>query len=260
MAETSANGTPIAVLKVIDAETGAETLVYVRTCAEAVTCPDGTALAVHLTALDAHTKDTAAHLSADEKAAMETKQGAQEKATAAQTAAYTAASLLVQAAKLEIATDTTNKVNGGVATAKTYTDGKTLPLEQHAANMQNPHGVTAEQVGLGKVPNKATNDVTPTYTAAGAMAELTSGEKLSVAFGKIAKAIIDLIAHIGNKANPHKVTAKQAGALPTTGGTMTGNLAMGGGYITLTRGKNYGTADEIPEDLPEGALWLKVVE
>ncbi len=201
-----------------------------------------------------------AAMTADEKAGLETKQGAQDKATAVQKAAYTAASLLVQAVKNEAAADATSKANSAVASMKTYTDRKVLPLENHVSNGSNPHGVTAAQVGLGNVPNKATNDLTPTYTQAGTVSHLSSGEKLSIAFGKIAKAISSLISHIGSKTNPHNVTAKQTGALPTAGGTMTGTLAMGGGHITLTRGKNYGTANEIPEDLPEGGLFLKVVE
>lgn len=61
---------------------------------------------------------------------------------------------------------------------------------------KNPHNITAETVGLEKVPNVATNDQTPTYTEATTTETLTSGEKLSVAFGKIKKAITDLISHI----------------------------------------------------------------
>lgn len=73
----------------------------------------------------------------------------------------------------------------------------------------NPHGVTKSDVGLGNVPNVATNDQTPTYTAATSNSNLTSGEKLSVAFGKIAKAISSLISHLSNKSNPHAVTKAQ---------------------------------------------------
>ena len=67
-------------------------------------------------------------------------------------------------------------------------------------------------VGLGNVPNVSTNNQTPTYTEATPLAKLTSGEKLSAAMGKIAKAITDIISHIGNKNNPHGVTAAQTGA------------------------------------------------
>ena len=60
------------------------------------------------------------------------------------------------------------------------------------------HSHTASQVGLSNVPNVATNDQTPTYTVASSNAELTSGEKLSVAFSKIAKAIKSFIAHLAD--------------------------------------------------------------
>lgn len=73
-------------------------------------------------------------------------------------------------------------------------------VEKHTFNTENPHGVTKSQVGLGNVPNVATNDQTPTYTVSTSNAELTSGEKLSVAFGKIAKAVSTLISHIATSA------------------------------------------------------------
>ena len=85
-------------------------------------------------------------------------------------------------------------------------------LRPHTGNVENPHGVTKEQVGLGNVPNKSTNDQTPTYETATSFATLTSGEKLSTAFGKIKLAITNLINHIGNKSNPHGVTAAQVNA------------------------------------------------
>lgn len=84
-------------------------------------------------------------------------------------------------------------------------------ISNHLADKSNPHAVTKAQVGLGLVPNVTTNDQTPTYTVATTLTNLTSGEKLSTAFGKIAKAIVDLIAHIANKSNPHGVTKAQVG-------------------------------------------------
>lgn len=69
---------------------------------------------------------------------------------------------------------------------------------------------TAEMVGLGNVPNVATNDQTPTYTAASAPAALTSGEKLSAAFGKIAAAISALITHLADSVR--HVTAAERNA------------------------------------------------
>lgn len=84
-------------------------------------------------------------------------------------------------------------------------------LNTHINNKSNPHAVTKAQVGLSKVPNVATNDQTPTYTEATTLEKLTSGEKLSIAFGKISKAITDFISHLANKNNPHNVTKEQIG-------------------------------------------------
>ena len=53
----------------------------------------------------------------------------------------------------------------------------------HVNDTNNPHKVTKSQVGLSEVPNVSTNDQTPTFTIASVLANLASGEKLSVAFG-----------------------------------------------------------------------------
>lgn len=58
--------------------------------------------------------------------------------------------------------------------------------------------LTPSDVGLGNVPNVSTNNQTPTYTEATTLAKLTSGEKLSAAMGKIAKAVADLITHLAD--------------------------------------------------------------
>ena len=67
------------------------------------------------------------------------------------------------------------------------------------------------EIGLSDVPNVTTNDQTPTYSEASTLATLTSGEKMSIAFGKIKKAITSLISHTGNISNPHSVTKSQVG-------------------------------------------------
>lgn len=85
-------------------------------------------------------------------------------------------------------------------------------FDEHTENKQNPHNVTKAQVGLDKVPNVATNDQTPTYADTTTLATLTSGEKISIAFGKIKLAITSLINHLSNKENPHGVTASQVKA------------------------------------------------
>ena len=85
-------------------------------------------------------------------------------------------------------------------------------FDAHLNDTNNPHAVTKTQVGLGNVPNVDTNDQTPTYTEATSDANLTSGERLTVAMGKIARAVRSLIGHLANKNNPHAVTAAQVGA------------------------------------------------
>lgn len=89
-------------------------------------------------------------------------------------------------------------------------------FDKHTANNSNPHKVTAAQVGLGNVPNVSTDDQTPTYTVNEVAEPLVVGEKLKVAFGKIARAILNLIGHLDDKTNPHSVTAEQAGAAEKT--------------------------------------------
>lgn len=100
-------------------------------------------------------------------------------------------------------------------------------LKAHVENMENPHGVTKTQVGLGNVPNVATDDQTPTYTAPNALTALVSGEKLGTAMGKLARAVLSLIAHIESNKNPHSVTAKQAGAAEESHNHSTSDITSG---------------------------------
>lgn len=78
------------------------------------------------------------------------------------------------------------------------------------AKEANKPSYTASEVGLGNVPNVATNDQTPTYTAASSNTALSSGEKLSVAFGKLAKIVSSFISHL-SASNPHGITASTVG-------------------------------------------------
>lgn len=123
-------------------------------------------------------------------------------------------------------------------------------LNSHVSNKSNPHGVTKTQVGLGNVPNVATNDQTPTYTQASSLANLTSGEKLSVSFGKIMKAIADFITHKNSTSNPHNVTAAQAGAVPTTrkvnNKALSADITLAASDVGLGNVPNVATNDQTP--------------
>ena len=107
-------------------------------------------------------------------------------------------------------------------------------FDAHCNSRNNPHNVTAAQVGLGNVPNVATNDQTPTYATAKTAKAPESGEKLSVAFGKIRRAVLDLIAHIGNKDNPHGVTAEKIKAAQKSHTHSAADITSG--ILGITRG------------------------
>lgn len=101
-------------------------------------------------------------------------------------------------------------------------------FDAFAARRDNPHNVTADQVGLGNVPNVETNDQTPTYTAANVLGNLISGEKLSTAFGKIAKAVSSLIDHINAVGkNVHKETPESIKAAPAEHQHSTNDITAG---------------------------------
>lgn len=108
-------------------------------------------------------------------------------------------------------------------------------LEAHINDKSNPHGVDKEAVGLGNVPNVGTNDQTPTYTEASSLETLKSGEKLSVACGKISKAVSSLISHIGTVGkNVHKETPTSIGAAPKYHKHSTTDITSG--VLGLARG------------------------
>lgn len=107
-------------------------------------------------------------------------------------------------------------------------------FESHTQNKQNPHNVTAEQVGLGNVPNVQTNDQTPTYVIASSDAELVSGERLGTAFGKIAKAVKSLIAHLKNTNNPHNIKPDAIGAANSQHSHTTSDIISG--TLSTSRG------------------------
>lgn len=100
-------------------------------------------------------------------------------------------------------------------------------LNDHIRDSENPHQVTAEQVGLGNVENKAPSDMTVNFTEAAKLEDVKTGEKLSTLFGKIKKAISTLILHLKAE-NPHQITASKISAAAANhahyvSGVFTGN-------------------------------------
>lgn len=113
-----------------------------------------------------------------------------------------------------------------------------------ASRTDNPHRVTKKQVGLENVPNVSTNDQTPTYQEAENLEEIKSGEKLSVAFGKIKVAMRALISHLSNKENPHGITAAAIQAASSSHKHSTSDINSG--ILAVGRG---GTGVETKEAL-----------
>lgn len=112
-------------------------------------------------------------------------------------------------------------------------------LWAHIARTDNPHSVTKAQVGLGNVPNVTTNNQTPSYSVAVEDQELSSGETMATAFGKLKRAVKRLYDHISDTDNPHNTGFFDAAAVdflsawgePAVVGTYTGNGSSQG---TLT--------------------------
>lgn len=141
---------------------------------------------------------------------------------------------LKNAFKEDYPTYVSNKLELGTTYVK-----QTTTVNRHA--LSGDVTVSKSDVGLGNVPNVSTNDQTPTYTEASSLTALSSGEKLSIAFGKLAKAVSSLISHIANVSNPHSVTKAQVGlgsvvntgdsSTPVENGTT--KFTTGGAYTEL---------------------------
>lgn len=140
-------------------------------------------------------------------------------------------------------------------------------LNKHTGNKSNPHSVTKSQVGLGNVPNVATNDQTPTYSDTTTLVTLSSGEKISIAFAKIKLAITTLINHLANKSNPHGVTKSQVGlgnvenkSSATIRGELTkGNVTTALGYTPANQTDMTNAQDAITQ-LNSDKTWKRIFD
>lgn len=95
----------------------------------------------------------------------------------------------------------------GIETALRQT-GQT-GITDHIANHDNPHAVTAEQVGLGLVRNLGTSD---TATAQAGTSDDVYMTPKSTAAAVTSQAVTPLNLHKNNLGNPHNTTAAQVGA------------------------------------------------
>lgn len=94
-------------------------------------------------------------------------------------------------------------------------------LQSHIDDKDNPHNVTAEQIGLGNVPNVTPANQQPVFSNDYIMKSdgsydvqnIASGEKMGNILRKIRTAVAAFVAHLSAK-NPHNISAADISAAP----------------------------------------------
>ena len=188
------------------------------------------------------------------------------KVTASQVGAYTKAEVDAKGYVTKSVTNglaTASALTAEVTRAKAAEKANADAIAAHKSDKKNPHGVTAAQVGAytkGEVDAKGyvTKTVTNGLATASALtAEVTRAKKAESANATAAanakKAATD---HAARTDNPHKVTAAQTGAVPTTrtinGYTLDKDLDL---YAEDVGAYSTETADARFYPLAEGNVW-----
>jgi hypothetical protein len=133
---------------------------------------------------------------------------------------------------INIALGDAENVDAIIGEYSAYADKKVV--ENHINDYENPHKVTAEQIGLGNVENVSVNNATPTFTESTALEELVSGDKTTTLFGKLKTAVKAVIDHINNKNNPHSITVAKIGAAASSHTHSTTDINTGS--LSIERG------------------------
>lgn len=102
---------------------------------------------------------------------------------------------------------------GDVATAISNRPTPILPVDlvAHLNDFNNPHQVTKAQVGLGLANNYATATEAQTVTGTATNLHVTPAGVKAATDAAGTAVLLELQAHIGDKANPHEVTKLQVG-------------------------------------------------
>lgn len=131
-------------------------------------------------------------------------------------------------------------------------------FDQHLRDKDNPHGVTAEQIGLGNVLNLSPSDQRPIFEETKKLTNINSGEKSSTLFGKIKLAIAKLIDHLDDLNNPHNVTARDVGAAEKSHSHSTADINRGTLGV-LRGGTGVTSMRELAEKLTPGYGIPKII-
>lgn len=123
-------------------------------------------------------------------------------------------------------------------------------LQAHINDHNNPHNVSAEQIGLGNVPNVDTDDQTPTIETdplsfLGDYHDLLeesqegrilpeNGQNLAEILSKLVAAVRSYIAHLNNLHNPHLINPGMIGAA-SSGHTHSASQITSG-VLSIARG------------------------
>lgn len=104
----------------------------------------------------------------------------------------------------------------------------TALVNNHANNTNNPHGTTAAQVGALVSIDGVNNP--------GGNVDLVSSNAITLTPDNTNKRITIGETHSARTDNPHNTTAAQVGALPISGGTLTGNGSLTANTLTVVNG------------------------
>lgn len=89
-------------------------------------------------------------------------------------------------------------------------------LQAHTDNNNNPHNVTAAQVGLGNVENKSIDDQTPTISLIPDYDNIENGMTMEEILGRLAQLAVSHKSHEEDSDNPHNLVPGSIGAAPET--------------------------------------------
>ena len=108
-------------------------------------------------------------------------------------------------------------------------------VPEHIAAKNNPHQVTAVQVGAVPTTEKGVANGVATLGSDGKVPSTQLPEMNYDPAGSAAGVQANLTAHVNNKNNPHGVTASQIGAVPNAttvnGKPLTGNISLAAGDV-----------------------------